>query len=82
MYNPTWVNEQMSQNIPMDVPQPVAELLANMTQGIAGMFALAAGHYGERSICDLTVWDPSEAECESFVGFHACSDTYGSLCPG
>ena len=45
MNNPTWVNEQMSQNIP-DVPQPVAELLANMTQGIAGMFALAAGHYG------------------------------------
>ena len=27
-------------------PQPVAELLANMTQGIAGMFALAAGHMG------------------------------------
>ena len=42
---------------------------------------LPPGHNVERSICDLTVWDPSEAECESFVASYTCTDTYGTLCP-
>ena len=34
-----------------------------------------------RGLCDLTIWDPSEAECESFVATYGCELTKGALCP-
>ena len=35
----------------------------------------------DRSICELTVWNPTGDECEAFVASYGCYETYGALCP-
>jgi hypothetical protein len=33
-----------------------------------------------KTMCSMTTWDPTDAECANFVKEHGCSATYGSIC--
>merc|ERR1711966_118401 len=37
-------------------------------------------HRDTKTMCSMTKWDPTDAECANFVKEHGCAVTYGSIC--
>lgn len=45
------------------------------------LLCAAAPALAQRKICELTVWNPTEAECKTYAAENDCGHTYGQLCP-